>query len=192
MPVLLSFALFDTAIGACGIAWGDRGILALQLAEGPAGKTRARLLRRFPHACEAAPPPAIQRALDAIVALLRGEPSDLSDIALDMERIAPFERRVYEIARSIPPGVTLSYGEIAARLGQPDAREVGRALGRNPFPLVVPCHRVVAADGKFGGFSAAGGVATKLRLLAIEGTLRSDEPTLFDDLPPVRVPRRRA
>jgi methylated-DNA-[protein]-cysteine S-methyltransferase len=188
----LGYTLFDTAIGPCGIAWGERGILALRFAEGTAVKTRARLIRRFPDAREETPPPEIQSAIEAIAALLRGGASDLTGIMLDMERIPPFERRVYEIARTIPPGATLSYGEIAARMGEPDAREVGRALGRNPYPLIVPCHRVVAADGTFGGFSAPGGVATKLRLLAIEGALASDEPTLFEDLPPVRMPRRRA
>jgi O-6-methylguanine DNA methyltransferase len=93
-------------------------------------------------------------------------------VVLDMERV-PVSRRVYEIARAVPAGATLSYGEIAARLGGRDlARDVGQALGRNPFPLIVPCHRVLAAGGKAGGFSANGGVTTKLRLLSIEGLAR--------------------
>jgi methylated-DNA-[protein]-cysteine S-methyltransferase len=104
------------------------------------------------------------------MALLRGEARDLSAIALDMDGLPSFQRRVYEAARAIPPGETLSYGEVAARLGAPgSARAVGQALGRNPFAIVVPCHRVLAAGGKAGGFSANGGVATKLRLLALEG-----------------------
>jgi methylated-DNA-[protein]-cysteine S-methyltransferase len=187
----IGFALFDTAIGSCGIAWGERGIVSVRLPDSNAAKMRTRLARRFPGAREQTPPPRIQVALDAITALLRGDPADLSDIPLDWERVPPFERRVYEIARTIPPGATLRYGDIAARLGEPDARAVGQAMGRNPFPPIVPCHRVVAADGKFGGFSAPGGVATKLRMLAIEGALAGDEPELFDNLPPVRVPRRR-
>jgi methylated-DNA-[protein]-cysteine S-methyltransferase len=176
------FALFDTAIGSCGIAWSERGIAAVQLPEADAAKTRARLLRRAPQLREAPPPPDVQRAIDGMVALLRGEAADLSQIVLDMDRIESFERQVYEIARTITPGATLSYGEIAVRLGDRAlARDVGQALGRNPFPLIVPCHRVLAAGGKAGGFSANGGITTKLRLLTIERARTSDEPTLFDN-----------
>jgi methylated-DNA-[protein]-cysteine S-methyltransferase len=175
------FSLFETAIGPCGIAWAERGIVAVQLPEARAQTTRARLIARFPGVREAPPPPEVARAIDAIVALLRGEVSDLSGIVLDLDRIGPFERKVYEIARSIGPGATLTYGEIATRLGDRGlARDVGQALGRNPFPLIVPCHRVLAAGGKVGGFSANGGVTTKLRLLSIEGARTSDAPTLFD------------
>jgi O-6-methylguanine DNA methyltransferase len=163
------FTLFDTAIGRCAIAWSERGILAVQLPEANERHTRARLIRRFPQAHEAPPPPAVKRALEGIAALLRGEPSDLSAVALDLDGVPPFHRRVYEVARTIPPGARLSYGEVAARLGAPrSARAVGQALGRNPVAILVPCHRVLAAGGKPGGFSANGGVATKLRLLAIE------------------------
>jgi methylated-DNA-[protein]-cysteine S-methyltransferase len=162
-------ALFDTAIGRCGIAWAERGIVGVQLPESNEVATRARMLRRFPGARELKPPPDVRRAVDGIVALLRGAPSDLSSVPLDMTRVPAFNRRVYEIARTIPVGVTLSYGEIAARLGKRDAaRAVGQALGRNPFAIVVPCHRVLAAGGKLGGFSAAFGVKTKQRLLSIE------------------------
>ena len=164
------FTLFDTAIGRCAIAWGGRGIIGVQLPEALELETRARLLRRFPDAHEAPPPPGVQRALDGIVALLRGEASDLSAVALDMDCVPQFHRRVYEVVRTIPPGATLSYGDIEARLGARGAsRAVGQALGRNPFAIVVPCHRVLAAGGKAGGFSANGGIATKARLLAIEG-----------------------
>ena len=173
--------LFDTQIGPCGIAWGDRGVIAVQLPEGDEAKTRARLLRRCPHAREAAPPAAVQDAIEGIISLLRGERHDLSAIALDMDGLPSFDRRVYEVARTIAPGATLSYGEISARLGARDlAREVGQALGRNPFPIIVPCHRVLAAGGKAGGFSANGGITTKLRLLTIERARTSDTPTLFD------------
>jgi methylated-DNA-[protein]-cysteine S-methyltransferase len=178
------FTFFDTAVGRCGIAWGGRGVIAVLLPERSEGAARTRLLRRLPKAREAPPPPDIQRAIDGIVALLGGASCDLSDVALDMEEVPAFNRRVYEIARAIPPGATLSYGEIATRLGDPRAaRDVGQALGKNPFPIVVPCHRVLAAGGKLGGFSARGGVATKLRLLEIEGALTSGEPMLFDELP---------
>jgi methylated-DNA-[protein]-cysteine S-methyltransferase len=142
----------------------------VQLPEARVAATRARLQQRFPGAREAAPPPAMRRAQIEIAALLRGAPSDLGALALDMDGLPPFHRRVYESARTIAPGATLSYGELAARLGSPGAaRAVGQALGRNPFAIVVPCHRVLAAGGKVGGFSANGGVTTKLRLLAIEG-----------------------
>ncbi|MGK3996813.1 methylated-DNA--[protein]-cysteine S-methyltransferase [Sorangium sp. So ce1024] len=171
------FTLFDTAIGRCGIAWGGRGVAFVQLPEARDSETRARVLQRVPGAREAPPPPDVQRALDGIVALLRGEPSDLSAVTLDMERVPPFYRRVYEVARTIPPGATLTYGDIAGRLGAPgSARAVGQALGRNPFPIVVPCHRVLAAGGRVGGFSANGGVSTKLRLLAIEGAHAAGAP----------------
>jgi methylated-DNA-[protein]-cysteine S-methyltransferase len=175
------FALFETAIGACGIAWGERGITGVQLPEASPQRTRERILRSSADASEGTPPPDVQAAVDGIVALLDGERRDLSDVALDVERVtAVFNRRVYAIARTIPPGRTLTYGEVATRLGEPGAAQaVGQALGQNPFPIVVPCHRVVAAGGKTGGFSANGGVTTKLRLLAIEGTPGYDQPTLF-------------
>jgi methylated-DNA-[protein]-cysteine S-methyltransferase len=165
------FALFETAIGTCSIAWGNHGIIGLQLPEATDLQMRARLRRGFPGASETLPPAAVQAAIDAIVALLEGKSSDLSTIALDMHGVPEFHQRVYAVARTIPPGSTVSYGEIAARLGEPAwpaARDVGQALGQNPFPIIVPCHRVVASNGKLGGFSARGGAATKRRLLAIE------------------------
>jgi len=183
------FALFDTAIGRCGLAWGERGVAGVQLPEAGERETRARMLQRFPAAGEAAPPPEVKRVIHRIAALLRGEVSDLSAIALDMDEVPAFHRRVYEAARDIPPGMTLSYGDIAARAGAPGAaRAVGQALGRNPFPIIVPCHRVLAAGGKVGGFSAAGGVTTKLRLLEIEGAQLGERLTLFEGLP--LAPRR--
>jgi methylated-DNA-[protein]-cysteine S-methyltransferase len=189
----VSFAIFETAIGACGIAWGERGIAAVQLPEADEQKTRTRLQRRFSEACEAPPTPEVQHAVDGITALLRGEASDLSAVVLDVEDLPAFNRRVYEVARAIPPGATLSYGEIAAKLGEPPqaARDVGQALGQNPIPIIVPCHRVLAANGKPGGFSASGGVTTTLRLLTIEGAKTSDVPSLFENLPLAARPRRR-
>jgi O-6-methylguanine DNA methyltransferase len=175
------FTLFDTPIGRCAVAWGTNGVVGVQLPEAGERATRARVARRFPSARETTPPAHVQRSIDGITALLHGEQTDLSKVALDMEHVPPFHRRVYEVARTIPAGATLSYGEVAARLGAPgSARAVGQALGRNPFALVVPCHRVLAAGGKAGGFSANGGVATKLRLLAIEGAQPNGTPGLFD------------
>jgi O-6-methylguanine DNA methyltransferase len=171
------FALFDTAVGRCGIAWGERGVCGVRLPEARTTEMRAHLVRSFPEAKESAPPAIVQRAIDRIVTLLRGEATDLTQISLDMAGLPPFQRRVYELARSIPSGATLSYGEVATRLGSPgSARAVGQALGKNPFAIVVPCHRVLAAGGKIGGFSASGGVDTKARMLRIEQAQRS----LFD------------
>ena len=190
----LNYCLFDTAIGACAIAWGERGLKGLQLPEADAARTRTRMARRYPDAVEAPPPDEVLEAIAAIAALTAGEPRDLTAIRLDMEGLGTLPRGVYEIARTIPPGQTLTYGEIAKRLGDPlHARAVGEALGRNPFAIVVPCHRVLAAGGKLGGFSANGGVVTKLRLLEIEGAQIGDQgPGLFDDLPmAVKAPRRR-
>ncbi len=163
------FALFDTAIGRCGIAWSRHGIVCVQLPETRETELRAGLLRKYPDMREATPPREVRRAIAGIAALLRGEQDPLSGIRLDMEQVSPFHRRVYETARTIAPGSTRSYGDIAAMLGSPRAaRAVGQALGRNPFAIIVPCHRVLAADGRIGGFSASGGIASKFRLLAIE------------------------
>ena len=151
------FTPFSTALGQCGIAWGARGIVGNWLPG------------RLPRRAAVRPPEVVQRAIDDMVALLAGEPRDLSTVELDMTDVPEFARRVYAVARTIVAGETTTYGAIAVRIGAPGAaRAVGKALGQNPFPIVVPCHRVVAAGGKLGGFSADGGVATKKRLLAIE------------------------
>jgi methylated-DNA-[protein]-cysteine S-methyltransferase len=173
--------LFDTPIGPCAIAWGAEGIVGLQLSEGDPRRTLARLMRRFPDASRAEPPDEIRAVIGAIASLLHGEPADLALARLDMDGIDPFARAVYEAARRIPPGRVSTYGAIAAELGDPStARAVGQALGANPFALIVPCHRVVAAGGKLGGFSASGGRVTKRRLLEIEKARIGDEPDLFD------------
>ena len=177
-----AYALFDTEIGRCAIAWSDRGVLRLQLPEKTDALTAARVTRGVPNVALAKPPRAIARAIASIARLLRGEPVDLGEIALDMTDLPPFHQRVYEASRAIAPGETLSYGELAARAGSPGAsRAVGQAMGKNPFAIVVPCHRVLAAGKKPGGFSAEGGVATKARMLAIEGVSLSpakEAPTL--------------
>ena len=176
------FALFETPIGLCGLAWGEHGLLGAQLPEAVPGAAWARLRRRYPDAVEASPPPpAVQRTIERINDLLAGGRDDLADVALDFSIVAPFNRRVYEIARAIPPGETSTYGQIAKAMGEPGAaRAIGKALGDNPWPIVVPCHRVLGADGKPGGFSAPGGVETKSKLLTIERARTSAAPTLFD------------
>src|SRR4051812_32583411 len=124
------FALFDTAVGRCGIAWGAGGICGVHLPEASPSATRRRMLLRYPEVNESGPPPLVQRAIDRIVTLLRGEAADLEQIDLDMTLVPPFHRRVYELARTIRPGATLSYGEVASRIGSPGtARAVGQALG---------------------------------------------------------------
>lgn len=187
-----SFSVFDTAIGRCAIAWNEHGIARVQLPETSDALTCARLLRHLPDATRAEPPERQRQAIARIRALLSGERDDLADLKLDLHEVPPFHRRVYELVRSIGPGRTMTYGEVAARLGDPAAaRAVGQALGDNPFAPIVPCHRVLAAGGRPGGFSAAGGVATKLRMLEIEGARIGDAPGLFDaDGDGARVPGR--
>lgn len=164
------FALFDSKIGRCGIAWANGSIVALALPESRDSVTRARLLARCPEGLERPPPRLIARAIKNIERLLSGERVDFDDLTLHTAGLPAFHCRVYEAVRAIPAGTTLSYGEVAARLGAPgSARAVGQALGKNPFPIVVPCHRVLAAGGKLGGFTANGGLDTKTRMLALEG-----------------------
>ncbi|MGQ0840566.1 methylated-DNA--[protein]-cysteine S-methyltransferase [Actinokineospora sp.] len=171
------YSLFDTEIGRCGVAWGPRGITAVQLPERDDAATVARLA---PGAAEAEPPESVRVAIKRMTALLRGERDDLADIELDPTGVPEFHQRVYAIARAIPPGRTLTYGEVATKLGAPgSAQAVGQALGRNPYPIVVPCHRILGAGGKIGGFSAGGGAATKLRMLTIEDAAPGGQPSLF-------------
>ena len=175
------FTLFDTEIGVCGLAWREHGLVGVLLPEVGGAPALARLRQCFPDLTESAPPTQVRAAAELIIALMRGERVDLSSIRLDLERVSPFEARVYAIARAIPPGQVLTYGEIAHQLGDKQlAREVGQAMGRNPWPIVVPCHRVVGAGGKLVGFSAPGGVETKQRMLAIEGYLPNGQPSLFN------------
>ena len=180
MARALGFCLFDTAIGACGIAWTQDALAAVQLPEADADGTRRRLRRATGEVPEAAPPEFVQAAIARIQALLQGAHDDLCDLPLDLEDLPAFHRKVYEVTRAIPPGEVLTYGEVARRVGEPGAsRAVGQALGRNPFAPVVPCHRVLAAGGRSGGFSAEGGAQTKLRMLEIEQARFDGEPGLF-------------
>jgi methylated-DNA-[protein]-cysteine S-methyltransferase len=174
------FSLFETPIGACGIAWSPTGIIGLHLPETGRIVALRNLQRRFPGAEEGEPPAEIARAIARIAAFLGGAKDAFADIALDDRNLGDFDRGVYRETRAIPAGSTATYGEIAVRLGDAgQARAVGQALGRNPWPIVVPCHRVTAADGRMGGFSAPGGTATKLKLLEIEGALAVESLPLF-------------
>ena len=175
------FAIFDSAIGPCGIAWGERGIHAVQLPMGSEEKTRNRIRQRYGDIPLGVPTAEVQAAIDGMRELLAGKPNDLRDVVLDLDDVPDFHRGVYDIARAIPPGKTLTYGDIAKKLGGVElSRDVGQALGRNPCPIVVPCHRVLAAGDKPGGFSANGGVVTKLKMLEIEGAIVNYTPRLFD------------
>jgi methylated-DNA-[protein]-cysteine S-methyltransferase len=177
------FALFDSAIGRCALVWRGGLVVGAALPESSDELARTRLAKRFPNAAEAGPPAFAAEAIAAIVSLLAGGRTDLGGIPLGLHG-SEFDRKVWQAARRIPCGEVRSYGEIAREIGAPGAAQaVGIALGRNPAPIIVPCHRVLAAKGGSGGFSAPGGVATKFRILEIEGAKRPGEPELFDSLP---------
>ena len=178
------YAIAATPLGAFGAVWSDAGIARTWMHDRTADATRRQIQRAFPGAEEAAPPDAINTALAAVAALLAGE-RRMPDVELDMHGIPDFDRRVYEVARTIPPGETMTYGAVAKALGEEPmrARDVGVALSRNPFAPIVPCHRVVAANGQLGGYSAPGGTSTKRRLLELEGAAIVAPPAqagLFD------------
>ena len=195
MSVAVRFALFETAIGECALAWSDAGVSGVWLPGSDPGSLRRRIERRVPTHVETTPTGEIAHAIESIRHLLDGGAVDLRAVRLDWSATPDFARRVYDIAREVAPGRVVTYGQIARQLGgDADARSVGQALGANPFPIVVPCHRVIAADGRLGGFSAPGGTATKQRILAIEKARPDGPPGLFDDLdstsisPPAAAP----
>ena len=184
------YTIFDTAIGRCGIAWGDCGIVGVQLPEAREIETRRRLFRLYPDARELAPPLNVETAIDGVAALLRGEAADLSDVRLDMDGIQAFNARVYALTRTIPRGETRTYGEIAASLRASGAlHSVAQAIARNPFVIIVPCHRVLEAGGYADRMSPNGGSISRRRLLSIEGAGSPSSKTLFDVLLPVAPPR---
>ncbi|MEU4648060.1 methylated-DNA--[protein]-cysteine S-methyltransferase [Nocardia fluminea] len=174
--------LFDTAIGLCAIAWHGDAVVRFQLPEASEEETLARITRPFDGSPvpESAPGPVIVEAIAGIRAHLDGAVDALRWIEVDLRGVPEFHRAVYAVTRAIDPGHTLSYGDIASRIGAPgSAQAVGQALGRNPIPLIIPCHRVLAADHALHGFSAPGGIGTKARLLEIERTPGFGEPMLF-------------
>jgi methylated-DNA-[protein]-cysteine S-methyltransferase len=189
--MIRSFALFNTPIGTCAIAWGEQGILGVSLPDSDPEATRHFISSRVAGAQERQPTPEVEAVMADIRRLFSGEPVDLLDARLDLTGVSEFHRRVYEEARRIPPGSTMTYGQIAQRLKAPGtARAIGQALGSNPYPIIVPCHRVLGANGAVGGFSAPGGVDTKLRILNIERRNAPVEASLFSDLPLAPPPRR--
>ena len=180
------YALCDTPIGRCAIAWRGPHIVRTALPHAQDAALRAR----FADLHEAEAPPFVGSVIARLVALLSGEPHDLADVPVHFGGASAFERQVWEAARRIPVGEVRSYGAIAEEIGAPRAGQaVGRALGHNPVPIIVPCHRVLAADGRSGGFSAPGGVNTKFRILQIEKARRAGEAGLFATLPLAVKPR---
>jgi methylated-DNA-[protein]-cysteine S-methyltransferase len=186
----LGYAVFDTAIGRCGIVWSDLGIVGVQLPEAREIDTRRRLFRLFAEARELRPPLNTEHAIEGISALLRGGGGDLSDVALDLTGIIPFNQRVYEFVRAVPRGETRTYAEVAAGLRIPGAlHSVTQALAKNPFMIIVPCHRVLEARNHPDKISPYGGAISKRRLLSIEGTHQPMGQSLFDVLLPAAPPR---
>jgi methylated-DNA-[protein]-cysteine S-methyltransferase len=185
------YSIFDTMIGRCGIAWGPGGIVGVQLPEAREIETRGRMLRQYPDARELRPPLHVEIAIEGIAASLRGDPADLANITLDMTGIHAFNARVYALTRAIPRGETRTYGEIAAKLGASGAvHSVAQAISRNPFMIIVPCHRVLEAGSYADKISPNGGAISKRRLLSIEGARGTvSGRTLFDVLLPVAPPR---
>ena len=184
------YTVFDTGIGRCGIAWSDYGVVGVQLPEAREIETRGRMLRQYPEARELPPPPNAEMAIEGIVTLLRGQASDLSDVTLDMSGIHAFNARVYSFVRTIPRGDTLTYGEVAAKLrASGAAHSVAQAISKNPFMLIVPCHRVLETGSYTDKISPNGGVISKRRLLSLEGGHTIMSKTLFDVLLPVAPPR---
>ncbi|MBV8698798.1 methylated-DNA--[protein]-cysteine S-methyltransferase [Bradyrhizobium sp.] len=186
------YAVFDTAIGRCGIVWGDAGISGVQLPEAREIETRRRLFRVFPDARELRPPAHVALTIEGIVAALRGQTCDFSNAMLDMSGISKFNQSVYAYTRAIPRGEIRLYHEVAAALRASGAvHSVAQALAKNPFMIIVPCHRVLEAAGAADKASQNGGVISKRRLLTIEGTRLSAAKTLLDVLLPLDPPRLR-
>jgi methylated-DNA-[protein]-cysteine S-methyltransferase len=184
------YFIFDTGLGRCGIAWGDHGILGVQLPEAREIETRRRLFQLYPDARELPPPENVAIAIEAIATLLRGGEADLSDVTLDMTGVPAFNQRVYQVARSIPRGETRTYGEVASALRATGAvYSVAQAISRNPFMIIVPCHRVLEEGRYADKISPNGGAISKRRLLSLEGTRTTSSKTLFDVLLPVAPPR---
>ena len=185
-----AYTIFDSAIGRCAVVWDEAGVVGVQLPEAREIDTRRRLFQLYPEARESRPPPNSEIAIEGMVALLHGDAADFSDVTLDMRGIHGFDQRVYQITQRVLRGETLTYADVAARLGSPSAvRSVALALARNPFVVIVPCHRVLETGGYADRMSPHGGLISKRRLLSIEGAVNSSSKTLLDVLLPVAPPR---
>jgi methylated-DNA-[protein]-cysteine S-methyltransferase len=187
---VIAYTIFETPIGRCAVAWSGAAIVGAALPEADDAGTIRNATRLCPDATEAAPPAWVRDVVERVQRLLTGEVAEFSDLRLALDRANAFERQVYRALLAVPHGQTRTYGALAAAIGQPGAaRAVGRALGRNPIPIIIPCHRVVAADGRTGGFSAPGGVTTKMKLLDIERARSGAQASLFE-LPWAAAPAR--
>lgn len=184
------YAIFDTAIGRCGIVWSNSGVVAVQLPEAREIDTRRRIFQVHPEAREQRPSENTELAIEGVAALLQGGDPDFSEVSLDAGSVPGFHRRVYEFACTIPRGETRTYHEIAKALGASGAaHSVAQAIAKNPYMLIVPCHRVLEAGNYADRLSPYGGVISKRRLLALEGAHPIDSKTLFEVLLPVAPPR---
>lgn len=172
------YLIFETAGGFCGIGWSETGITRFHLPTRSAEATERQLRRRLRQAEPGEPPPAVAEAVAAVRRYFEGLPTDFAGLALDLGDQEPFFAGVYAAARGVGWGETTTYGALAKELGAgPEAaRDVGQAMARNPVALIIPCHRVLAAGGKLGGFSAPGGAATKRGMLELEGVALAPEP----------------
>ena len=185
-----AYAIFDTAIGRCGIVWSNSGVVAVQLPEARELDTRRRIFQVHPEAREQAVPLNAELAIEGIVGLLQGSDPDFSDVSLDAGDVPAFNRRVYEYTCTIPRGETRTYHEIAKALGASGAaHSVAQAISRNPYMIIVPCHRVLEAGSYTDRISPYGGAISKRRLLALEGAHPIESKTLFEVLLPVAPPR---
>ena len=181
-----AYSLFDTALGICGIAWkisdssdGKPVVTFFQLPEAAKKSTEARIARNSSGRRTNAPPLRIAGIIKRVQKHFQGEVQEFRDIVVDLDGMGPFAQQVYQAARAIPAGHTVTYGELAKSMNKPSAsRAVGQALGRNPIPLIIPCHRVLASGNKAGGFSAYGGLETKAKMLEIEGASIGPPPVL--------------
>ena len=170
MSSVQNYCLIETSIGWLGIAWSETGVTQLQLPERDRMNTERRLKRRVVNGVESEPSAKIADVVAMLKRYAAGESVDFSAAPLDMAGCDAFRLAIYDAARTLRFGETTTYGELAARAGYPgQARDTGQALGRNPVPIIVPCHRILAAGNKIGGFSAPGGAETKERLLGLEG-----------------------
>jgi methylated-DNA-[protein]-cysteine S-methyltransferase len=180
------YHVFDTSLGACGVAWSERGVTRLQLPERTPTATERRLKARPVNGGAGVPPVPVREAIAMLERYFTGERVDFASVALDLSHVGSFHRKIYDATRSLGWGQTASYGDLARQAGSPGAaRAVGQAMGHNPVPIIIPCHRVLASGRKIGGFSAFGGAITKERLLALEGVHLGDGTPLLPGLLPV-------
>jgi methylated-DNA-[protein]-cysteine S-methyltransferase len=184
------YAIFDTAVGRCGIVWSNSGVLCVQLPQAREIDTRRRLYRLYPEAREARPPLNTELAIDGIAAILRGQDFDLTEVTLDMNAIPHFDRRVYEFTRTIPRGETRTHSELAQRMRREGTEHsIAQAIAKNPYMIIVPCHRVLENGHYADKIAPNGGTISKRHLLSVEGTHLAASKTLFDVLLPVAPPR---